>query len=95
MPGFIKSEVTIIGAGPAGITAALVLAKKGIPCLLIDKYQFPRGKICGDGLGGKVVSVLNRIDPAYVPDFSRQRLRNRFTCRSFFFSGSENDGIVI
>jgi geranylgeranyl reductase family protein len=67
MPEAIKSGITIIGAGPAGITAALVLAKKGIPCLLIDKNQFPRDKICGDGLGGKVVSVLNRIDPAYVP----------------------------
>jgi len=62
----IKSDITIIGAGPAGITAALTLGKKGIPCLLIDKYQFPREKICGDGLSGKVISSLNKINPLYV-----------------------------
>ncbi|MBW6459023.1 MAG: FAD-dependent monooxygenase [Bacteroidales bacterium] len=60
------SEITIIGAGPAGITAALALGKKGIPCMLIDQDYFPREKICGDGLSGKVVSTLNKIDPEYA-----------------------------
>lgn len=66
MPDLIRSDITIIGAGPAGITAALELGKKGIPCLLIDKHHFPREKICGDGLSGKVISTLNKIDPEYV-----------------------------
>ncbi|MCK9400321.1 MAG: NAD(P)/FAD-dependent oxidoreductase [Bacteroidales bacterium] len=71
MPDPIKSDITIIGAGPAGTSAALALAKKGIPCLLIDKYQFPREKICGDGLSGKVISTLNKIDPDYVSGLSQ------------------------
>ena len=70
MPDFIRSDITITGAGPAGLTAAIALAKKGIPCLLIDKHHFPREKICGDGLSGKVISTLNRIDPAYVTALS-------------------------
>ena len=60
------TEIAIIGAGPAGITAALALGKKGIPCTLIDKDHFPREKVCGDGLSGKVVSTLNKIDPEYA-----------------------------
>jgi len=66
MPTPFKSDITIIGAGPAGVASAILLAKKGIPCLLIDKHQFPRAKICGDGLSGKVVSMLDKIDPGYV-----------------------------
>ncbi|MFO7613244.1 MAG: NAD(P)/FAD-dependent oxidoreductase [Bacteroidales bacterium] len=60
------SEIAIIGAGPAGITAALALGQNGIPCTLIDKDHFPREKICGDGLSGKAVSTLNKIDPGYA-----------------------------
>jgi menaquinone-9 beta-reductase len=71
MPSPFKTDITIIGAGPAGITAALALGKKGIPCLLIDKGQFPRHKICGDGLGGKVVSILEKIDPKYVTELGQ------------------------
>ncbi|NTV83748.1 MAG: NAD(P)-binding protein, partial [Bacteroidales bacterium] len=66
----IKSDITIIGAGPAGTTAAIALAKKGIPSLLLDKHHFPRQKICGDGLSGKAVSTLNRLDPGYVAELS-------------------------
>jgi len=68
MPELIRADITIIGAGPSGATAAISLANKGIPVLLIDRHQFPRPKICGDGLSGKVVTNLNRLDSAYVDD---------------------------
>lgn len=71
MPFPIKSDITIIGAGPSGVAAALVLGKKGIPCLLIDKDHFPRAKVCGDGLSGKVVNTLAKLDPAYVSELSQ------------------------
>jgi geranylgeranyl reductase family protein len=58
-----KTDICILGAGPAGATAALHLANKGIPSLLIDKATFPRDKICGDALSGKVVNELRRISP--------------------------------
>ncbi|HHG85370.1 MAG TPA: FAD-binding protein, partial [Bacteroidetes bacterium] len=46
----LQTEVCIIGAGPGGTTAALALAKRGIPSLLVDRAVFPRDKICGDAL---------------------------------------------
>ena len=55
-------DVLIIGAGPAGASAALFLAKKGIACTIVDKSVFPRDKVCGDALSGKVVEVLNKLD---------------------------------
>jgi len=58
----MEAEVTIIGAGPAGMTAALFLAKKNIPVILIEKNTFPRNKTCGDCLGGYAISVLKQID---------------------------------
>ena len=62
----IKTKVCIIGAGPAGCSSALQLNQLGIDCIVIDKAIFPRDKICGDGLSGKVITCLNRIDPEIV-----------------------------
>jgi geranylgeranyl reductase family protein len=81
----MKSDITIIGAGPAGATAAIALAKKGIPSLLLDKHQFPRPKICGDGLSGKAVSTLNRLDPGYVAELSGSGLATG-SCAARFYS---------
>lgn len=57
-----KFDIIIVGAGPAGTTCALKLANKGLRIALIDKATFPRDKICGDALSGKVISVLKYTD---------------------------------
>lgn len=44
----------------------MFLAKAGVPCTVIEKATFPRDKICGDALSGKVVQTLKRIDPAIL-----------------------------
>ena len=59
----MKHEVIIVGAGPGGVTCAWALAQRGIRVLLLEKSRFPRDKICGDALSGKVVSVLRQLDP--------------------------------
>ncbi len=59
----IKTDVLIVGAGPGGCSAALSLAKHGVEALLVDKAVFPRDKVCGDALSGKVMRVLDRLAP--------------------------------
>jgi geranylgeranyl reductase family protein len=68
----LETGVCIIGAGPAGAAAALQLAQLGVGSIIVDKAVFPRDKICGDGLSGKVITALNRIDPEIG-----ERLKNK------------------
>ncbi len=66
MSEIVHTDVCIVGAGPAGATAAIVLGKMKIPHVIVDAAVFPRDKICGDALDLKVVRVLNAIDPGIV-----------------------------
>ena len=52
----MDAEVIVVGAGPAGSTAARLLAEQGIDVLLLDKESFPRFKACGGGLPSHVLS---------------------------------------
>lgn len=63
-----ETEIAVIGAGPAGSATSISLSQKGIKHILFEKAQFPRDKICGDGLSGKVVSLLGKIDPAIISE---------------------------
>jgi len=67
----LKHKVIIIGSGPGGAIAALTLSQQNIPCLLIDKAFFPREKICGDALSGKVATILNRVSPEIMERFEK------------------------
>ena len=51
-------DVVVVGAGPAGSIAALVLARSGARVALADKAAFPRDKACGDLVGPRGVQVL-------------------------------------
>ena len=53
-------DVAIVGAGPAGALAALVLARRGARVRLIDRARFPRPKLCGDSLNPGALAVLAR-----------------------------------
>ena len=44
------ADVIVVGAGPAGSSAAYWLATAGLDVLLLEKTTFPREKVCGDGL---------------------------------------------
>lgn len=66
----IQAEVLIAGAGPAGAATSLFLSKQKIHHIILDKAVFPRDKICGDALSGKVVHVLNKLDPSFVSQLS-------------------------
>ena len=54
-------DAIVIGAGPAGSTAAYLLAKSGFKVLLLDKQAFPREKLCGGLLTRKTVCLLEDL----------------------------------
>jgi geranylgeranyl reductase family protein len=54
-------DVVIVGAGPAGSTAAYILSQKGYNILLLDKEHFPRKKLCGGCLTAKTLWQLKRV----------------------------------
>lgn len=56
-----RFDVIVIGAGPAGTTAAYLLASHGYRVLILDKSTFPRGKLCGGLLTWKTVKLLESI----------------------------------
>ena len=53
-----QADVIVVGAGPAGASAAYHLANAGVDVLLLEKSAFPRDKICGDGLTPRAVKQL-------------------------------------
>jgi geranylgeranyl reductase family protein len=66
-PARRRFDVVVVGAGPAGSTAALVLARTGARVALADKAAFPRDKACGDLVGPRGVQVLADLG-LRVPD---------------------------
>ncbi|MEU9132692.1 geranylgeranyl reductase family protein [Kitasatospora sp. NPDC048540] len=56
-----EAQVIVVGAGPAGSSAALHLARAGVDVLLLEKGDFPREKVCGDGLTPRGVHQLVRM----------------------------------
>ncbi|KUI30519.1 FAD-linked oxidoreductase [Mycobacterium sp. IS-1496] len=56
-----RADVVVVGAGPAGSSAAAWAARAGRDVLVIDSAQFPRDKACGDGLTPRAVAELERL----------------------------------
>jgi geranylgeranyl reductase family protein len=80
-------DVAIVGAGPAGSTAAHRLASAGARVLLLDKATFPRDKPCGGGVTGRAARLLPfSIEPVVEDVVDRLecglRYRHRFSRRA-------------
>jgi geranylgeranyl reductase family protein len=69
-------DVTIVGAGPGGSTAAKFLSEKGFKVLLLDKDKFPRDKPCG---GGLTANVLKRYKHFLTEDMIESYSYGGFT----------------
>jgi flavin-dependent dehydrogenase len=59
------SAVVVVGGGPAGATAACLLAQAGRPVLLLERQATPQHKVCGEFLSGEALGYLRGlgVDP--------------------------------
>jgi geranylgeranyl reductase family protein len=74
-----RFDVVVVGAGPAGATAARVAAERGARVLLLDAARFPRYKTCGGGLVGASLAEL--------PPEVRALVERRVTTVAFSWRG--------
>ncbi|MEU6696306.1 geranylgeranyl reductase family protein [Pseudonocardia sp. NPDC046786] len=60
-PAQERTDVLVVGAGPAGSAAAAWAARHGLDVVLADAAEFPRDKACGDGLTPRAIAELSRL----------------------------------
>ncbi len=65
-PAQLSCDVLVVGAGPAGSSAAYWLADAGYDVLVVEKKHLPREKTCGDGLTPRSVRQLTDMGLADV-----------------------------
>jgi geranylgeranyl reductase family protein len=74
-----RYDAIVVGAGPAGSTAAYRLAEAGAVVLLLDRARFPRDKPCGGGVTGRAARVLPfSIEPVVEHVVTAVDLRLRY-----------------
>ena len=62
------ADVIVVGAGPGGSATAYHLARHGLRVLLLEKTEFPREKVCGDGLTPRATKQLIKLGVDTSPE---------------------------
>ena len=92
-------DVVIVGAGPAGSSAARFLAEKGARVALIDAARFPRKKTCAGWVNGKAVRQYAFVDAARrqvkAAPFRRLVFHSPDLSQEAEYSGRANAGYVV
>ncbi len=81
-------DIVIIGAGLAGLTAAILLARKGREVTLVEKKKFPFHRVCGEYISNETKPFFDR-ENLLPQDIDLPKINN------FEFSDSNGKGFVI
>jgi geranylgeranyl reductase family protein len=54
-------DAIVVGAGPGGAAAGILLAERGLSVLVLDRARFPRPKVCGEYLSPEAARILDRL----------------------------------
>ena len=90
----MKYDVVVVGAGPAGATAAKVLTEKGIHVLLIDKETFPRDKPCGGGLPVRVLTRYPYLEQHHLIDSHSSSIRVHSPSQQHIIDVKKNETVI-
>jgi len=76
-----KYDIIIVGGGPAGMAFARTFKDKktDTKILLLEKYKYPRDKICGDALSHLSLSLVQSIFPELKDHFPSKNITKRYT----------------
>ena len=90
-------EITIIGGGLAGLALGIGLRNKGVPCVLYEKNDYPRHRVCGEFISGVSKDTLQRLDllETLSQSSSVPRVRWFIKNRIIFEMNFDADGIGI
>lgn len=67
-------KVAIIGGGIAGLISSIVLSRRGIRCLVVEKKSYPHHRVCGEYISNEAVPFLNSLD-LYPGQFNPPQLK--------------------
>lgn len=81
-----SGSTLVVGGGPAGSVCAWKLASEGRTCLVAEKEELPRDKVCGGVLSHRAFSVITGSGMATPEELDRLTLKQHRTI-SFWFRG--------
>ena len=80
----LNFDVIICGGGPGGSTCALAFHASGLKVAVLEKSNFPREKVCGDGIAPYVPKTLEMISPGFRRAFDA--FEDKFLVNKILFS---------
>ena len=91
------ADVIVAGAGPAGATAALRLARAGLRVLMIERFALPRQKPCGGGISTRALSRFPWLSESLqqIPNLPVSSLYLEGPSRDVFRMRSEGPAVIL
>lgn len=75
-----RYDAIVIGGGPAGATAAMLLARAGWAVAVVERDAYPRGKVCGEYISAATLALLHDLGIEAVVSSAGPEVRRVAVC---------------